>query len=371
MMFQYVLVILEKGAVPFCHYQNPHFYSTREPERMSLAILENVVEIARTNELFVNFLYGKQRLPPEYEKLIETVKHVKIMPLPLTTVYRDGIAVLDADDCDSLVEQDNVTYGNLILRVEKHNIADLSRLFRLLQGKCMRINIHLVGIEYFTESEIAIYEGELETISRELVKQYEGGKDIEVSLLSDRMLLSAMNNCDAGVKHITVAPDGKCYICPGFYYRDTTSDISVSLQEALAAPITNGRLLDIACAPICSRCDAYHCKRCVYLNLKSTGEINTPSGQQCIVAHIEREMSRIMANSLEWLEGFQELPRIACTPFRDPLQKVLRRNQSAPMATSGGRITARPESDGFLAKVFDTQQKILQLLQKNKEEKHG
>ena len=50
-------------------------------------------------------------------------------------------------------------------------------------------------------------------------------------------------------------------------------------------------------APICRNCDAYQCKRCVWLNRKTTYELNTPSHEQCVVSHLERNESReLLAN---------------------------------------------------------------------------
>ena len=45
-------------------------------------------------------------------------------------------------------------------------------------------------------------------------------------------------------------------------------------------------------APLCRRCDAYQCKRCIWLNYKTTYEVNTPSHEQCVISHIERNISR-------------------------------------------------------------------------------
>ena len=47
-------------------------------------------------------------------------------------------------------------------------------------------------------------------------------------------------------------------------------------------------------APICRICDAYQCKRCIWLNRKMTLEVNTPSHEQCIMSHIERNTSKLL-----------------------------------------------------------------------------
>ncbi|MEE1222143.1 MAG: CXXX repeat peptide maturase, partial [Bacteroidaceae bacterium] len=51
-------------------------------------------------------------------------------------------------------------------------------------------------------------------------------------------------------------------------------------------------------APICRHCDAYQCRRCVWLNRKTTYEVNTPGHEQCVVAHLERNASRELLNRI-------------------------------------------------------------------------
>lgn len=62
--------------------------------------------------------------------------------------------------------------------------------------------------------------------------------------------------------------------------------------------IKNSQLYKLLYAPICRNCDAFQCKRCVWLNRKTTYEINTPSHEQCVVAHLERNASRVLLNNI-------------------------------------------------------------------------
>ena len=39
---------------------------------------------------------------------------------------------------------------------------------------------------------------------------------VQFNLLTDRMMLKEMNNCNAGYESITLAPDGNLYICLSF-----------------------------------------------------------------------------------------------------------------------------------------------------------
>ena len=111
-----------------------------------------------------------------------------------------------------------------------------------------------------------------------------------------------MNNCNAGWENITLAPDGKFYVCPAFYQSDSQTTIEDKalaigdLQNGL--DIKNPQLYKLSHAPLCRNCDAYQCKRCVWLNRKTTFEVNTPSHEQCVVAHLERNASRKLLQSI-------------------------------------------------------------------------
>lgn len=104
-----------------------------------------------------------------------------------------------------------------------------------------------------------------------------------------------MNNCNAGICNITLAPNGCFYICPAFYFNNPNDNIG-DLQSGVI--IKNKQLYQLEYAPICRICDAYQCKRCVWLNRKMTLEVNTPSHEQCIVSHIERNISKSLLDAI-------------------------------------------------------------------------
>ena len=62
--------------------------------------------------------------------------------------------------------------------------------------------------------------------------------------------------------------------------------------------IKNPQLYRLDHAPICRNCDAYQCKRCIWLNRATTCEVNIPSHEQCVVAHLERNASRVLLNNI-------------------------------------------------------------------------
>ena len=140
---------------------------------------------------------------------------------------------------------------------------------------------------------------------------YVSGKSPQLNLLTDRIMLDKMNNCGAGETTVTLAPDGRFYVCPAFYF---SADGYAIGDLANGLEIKNSQLYQLDHAPLCRRCDAWQCKRCIWLNRKTTLEVNTPSHEQCVAAHLERNASRKLLKSLHkngiFLGGNKEIKEI-------------------------------------------------------------
>lgn len=315
--YTHLLVLLESGAVPFCAYDNPRFGSA--PQWMPLNLLKAVIREANEKKLALSFLLGATRPPAAIESLI--AEHAKIVPLALANDYPSDVVVIDSDEPASFAALPANPNRNLILRLSRRNICSGAALFDSLIGKFRRLSIHLQGIEDFTPEDLAAYERALQLIGESLAGLYRQDRRIEVNLLSDRMMLTGMRNCDAGEKHLTLAPNGRAYVCPAFYYDDEDSHIG-SLDARKGLEIKHVAGAQFRNAPLCTRCDAYHCKRCVWLNKKTTLELNVPSEQQCAVAHLEREVSRRLLRELRGVELFRRMTPIPELTYRDPLELI-------------------------------------------------
>ncbi|MCK9303073.1 MAG: CXXX repeat peptide maturase [Bacteroidales bacterium] len=314
---QYLIIILDESANSFCYYPNPN----REAKLINLSLLKKAIFYAQKNGLSINFLLGKAKLPKEYLKEIDKVSHIFIMSQNHISDDVFDVFVSDLTLDDNLSETHSNSDSNIILRIDKSQIAELSSKVIALTGKFKRINITIQNIDLFTQKDFDIYAQELEKLSEVFENKINIIGDEECNVLSDRIVLEKMNNCDAGVKHITLAPNGKFYICPAFYYEDDNNSVG-DLQNGIN--VKNQQLYHLSYAPICRVCDAYQCKRCVWLNRKTTLEVNTPSHEQCVVSHLERNTSKKMLIKIQ-KRGLQvqanEIPDI---DYLDPFDKVNR-----------------------------------------------
>ena len=209
-------------------------------------------------------------------------------------------------DLDSISFIDNITY---VLRIDKRNLFDNYNIIANLLTKVSRFNIIITDIESFTEKDFLEYEDVLLKIVDIIVPYFEHCRTLNVNILTDRIHLNQMNNCNAGYETITLAPNGNFYVCPAFYYANNVKDPKSqedvcksgynigNINDGLK--IRNSHLYKLSHAPLCRICDAYHCKRCVWLNRLQTLEINTPSHEQCVVSHIERNVSKYLLTELK------------------------------------------------------------------------
>ena len=279
-MLQYLIILLDDTSTSFCHYENPK----KERCLISIETLKQGIRFGMMENLMIQFVYPDYDLPQEYQEVIESIDHSKIKP------YYEGADVWVTNKVESVSSDVPV-----VLRINKERLIAHAQEISEAIGKVSRLNVVLTDVDSFTEEYFAHYKSLLGKLSASLEQLYFSGKTPQLNLLTDRMMLKQMNNCGAGGTTITLAPNGKFYVCPAFYYEDEADSVG-DLKNGL--DIKNKQLYRLDHAPICRHCDAWQCKRCVWLNRKTTLEVNTPSHEQCVLAHLERNASRDLLNNI-------------------------------------------------------------------------
>lgn len=283
-MLTYLIILLDDTSTSYCHYE----VTKTERRLIDLDVLRRGIVWAMKENLNIQFIYPDYELPEEYKEAIESIDHTKIKP------------VGQADEADVIVLSgwtDVVPEGaTCIIKSSRRELADHLLTIQDWLGQVERLNVVLTDVEMFTDEEINAYQKTLESIADNMVEQYRSGKSVQLNLLTDRLILKEMNNCNAGDTNVTLAPNGKFYLCPAFYYEDEQQSVGDLTTEL---DIKNRQLLRLDHAPICRVCDAYQCRRCIWMNGRMTGDMNTPSHQQCVIAHLERNASRYLQIKFE------------------------------------------------------------------------
>ena len=304
-MLTYIIIVLDDTSVSFCHYN----VDRSKRKLIALDDLKAGVLFAMKENLNVQFVYPDYILPQEYKDVIDSVDHTKIGPA-LCGEELD-LTVIDGLEFETGKGKAFLWHCTLEkLNSEKENLVELL-------PKVSRLNVVLTDIPEWNEDSLDTYKENLEFLTEKVAGYYKQGISVQINLITDRFMLGKMNNCNAGEASITLAPDGKFYVCPAYY---PGVDVG-NLKDGISIP--NKQLYRLDHAPICSHCDAYQCKRCIWMNEKTTLECNTPSHEQCVASHLERNASRRLLGLLEKsgvkLENFYGIEEIN---YLDPFNNI-------------------------------------------------
>lgn len=328
-MLQYLIILLDDTSTSFCHYDNNNLKS----RLISLEDLKAGIFYAMKENLMIQFVYPDFELPQEYKDVINTIDHsVIVSSLCEDSALKDNADVVVMHDWVAIERMNFDTDISYVLRTKKSDFFERYQSLNQVFGRVKRLNIVFTDVDRFTDEDFEKYKHVLSYLSEAIEKLYVEGKSPQLNLLTDRIMLDKMNNCNAGWENITLAPDGKFYVCPAFYHAQQADGSETSLSEVCekgfsigdlksGLDIKNPQLYRLDHAKLCRNCDAYQCKRCIWLNRKTTCEVNTPSHEQCVVAHLERNASRFLLNNIRRHGSFlPEKEEIKEIDYLDPFE---------------------------------------------------
>lgn len=314
-MLKYLIIPLANDAVSFCHYEK----GNATDGLIDIDTLKKAIFWAMTENVNVQFVYPDREIPSEYKVVIDTIDHAKIVGShsedKVLTEEADIVVFEDWKGLDAFKYQSGKSY---VIRADKSDLFENADVIKSLLPKLDRLVVVITDINKFKEHDFEKYEAFLNAMIPTIKEEYGKGHPLHFNLLTDRIFLDKMNNCNAGDESITLAPDGKLYICPAFYLDGSKAvgDLDNGLE------IKNQQLYRLDHAPICRKCDAWQCRRCVWLNRKTTLEVNTPGHEQCVVAHIERNASRRLLEEIRTLGEFLPEKEIKEIDYLDPFDII-------------------------------------------------
>jgi radical SAM peptide maturase (CXXX-repeat target family)/CXXX repeat peptide maturase len=297
-----LLFITSDEATPHCAYRN----NNKSKNTMSQSIVEKGLKFASSEGYLPVFLGKSSARDSSFPSIVDP-SEIKNNDL--------DIAVCDNDipvDCE----------GNIILLISRENINKISTLISKAIYNTKRINVILEDIDKYDKSDLIEYQKQLNAVKDLIIQSYQNDHTVEINLLTDILSLNSICDCGSGVENIALAPNGRFYLCPAFYFDNPDKSIG-DLENGIN--IKNSHLLDIENAAVCSACDAYQCRRCKFLNKKLTNELNTPSHIQCYISHMERNTSRELQKELLEKGLITSRKRIQEVDYMDPYQLFTRR----------------------------------------------
>lgn len=309
-MLKYLVILLSNKSTSFCHYA-----TDVESEEITISTddLKAAIMFGMKENLMIQFVYPDYELSSEHASLIESIDHINIKPIRIAKKTDVGVVNIWSDLSDV------INCNNVVIRTSIEDLISNSSLLLDVLNQKVRVNISLTDIDSASFEQISKYRSWLIDFSKDDCKKIsmELGQLPQLNILTDRLYLKTMHNCNAGVETITIAPDGMIYICPAFYH-----DRSESVGRSSDNIIFCNELLKLDRAPICRICDAWHCNRCVWSNRNSTHELNTPGKRQCLISHAEREASRLFLSALRERGPYMPDIDIKEIDYNEPFEKL-------------------------------------------------
>ena len=311
-------ILLSCDSPSICNYEVPGWVVGKVDRMLPIDIFEKFLTTAKSKNYYVNFIYPNHAINDAYQLLIDHARYQVTKPYTgenvISSIHDGEVFVFSVGQPIS----EGFCCVNVILHLTKNQLTSLKDYtVKLFSHRILRINLVIDDLSLWNETDFTLYEGVLLEINDVIMEFFKRNQQVSLNVLTDRLMISRMNNCNAGLEHITLGPDGRFYLCPAFYYRGCPL-----AQDEVRLPDELKNLLKLENAPICITCDAYQCKRCYLYNIDHTEELNVPGEKQCLASHIEREISGILQGRLvdAGLMPYPNRNLIVELDYRDPLE---------------------------------------------------
>ncbi|NBH28742.1 CXXX repeat peptide maturase, partial [Lachnospiraceae bacterium] len=283
---RYLYFITGDNAQSHCCYKT----NTNETCIMEEKILKGGLDFCLQNNLAPIFLgrinHGLNHKEHLYYEIIDYKQLVKddtAMP-----IYY-GLA-------DLSVEVENKSSVGILL-IDKENLKDVVKWTKKLWHIHHRINLFIQDSDDWGTTDFDEYRHQLMEISDMVYESYERGEKNQINVLTDLIFATRAQDCGAGVTSIALAPNGKFYICPGFYYNNKGKEKELGDINGKNILLDKHFFKRSASEP-CIDCSIQNCNRCRYSNFIHTNEIHIPIDAQCEINYINAEMSNILQKKL-------------------------------------------------------------------------
>ncbi len=269
------LYMLESDdTIPYCNY-TPSGEWVMDPKtfKAGLEYVEqhDMVPVVVTNH------------PQQYQERLKNVVHIMMFPAECGYERKSEVELnIPIYTCGtSVVEKTVAGAVSCIINVEETYIGSLADMVEQLHKWYTRVNINKLHFEQWGEEALHQYEEEIQKIGRIM-----GGSGL--NLIDESM----NHNCEVGMKNYLLAPNGRIYACPAFYYagkEEENEEVHVigSLQDGIAE--RPKAAYNLKHSATCDECKNKHCAACLYVNYRETGDALVCAKKQCKITELESE----------------------------------------------------------------------------------
>lgn len=261
---KFMIIILSDDIEPHCSYEN----NKKSNRVMSESMLLEVLEFCILNN-FQPILIGDLS---NYDSKANLKQYINVTSSKYSDLNENNIIVYNN------INEHIVKSLNYIVSINKNIIGEISLLIEKIISVSpnARLNIVIQDVELWSEDNFYDYEEQLKLISNINKKYKEIGYNLDINIISDEYNTED-SECSAGIDTFAFAPNGKLYICPGFYFED---------EENYLGDLNEFKSLDELSYYKCTDCQS-KCLKCKFKNKKITNEYSIPSMQQCRISRLQ------------------------------------------------------------------------------------
>lgn len=273
--FQYLYIILNDKATPFCMYSNKNGRDTE----MSTDVFVQSLKYARNNFMLPVFLGN----PEKYMTKANWNQYFVVVDSIVNTEKMDNF---EFQTVIPIVTTDTYTYISKpytvgIVLIDKNSIKNIYHLIIHCAEYFEKINIRIIDLENWNDGDNKLYYSEFARIKSWMLNNADNVQLNGLQMENESSLYSEGRRCHAGTSSWAVAPEGGLYFCPAFYYQkaDNIGDIWSGMQTYDVNIF--GRKKNMKC----HECGVLECKECFALNDRCMHSLNIPAKQQCDFAN--------------------------------------------------------------------------------------
>ena len=246
-----LVFLLNDNYVSDCSYQNNSLQNIGMNEKR----IREGLKFAEENFMKPIFLHSRNI---EKDSLVEYEEYEVLHRIPIEG-YREG---LPFDEYQLIITVDSISHIKrikeqeiVIFNIEEKNISKLSYFIEKILSKTQRININIMNIS--RNFNMKDYYRELKKCADLLIEEFKRTQNFkQINIITDIFFIYKHEECNAGSRSFTYAPDGNLYVCPAFY-SEKMGNIG-NIYTGITLP--NRNLYTTKYMPICNVCDCFQCE---------------------------------------------------------------------------------------------------------------
>ena len=262
---KYLYFIVDEACTPICHYRGG-----QRGDMMSKETLDKGLRYAGEQSMVPVFIGN----PYAYLNRVAKKKlHIVISDQFDQELLENPICVLIPVYNDLNIYSPIVS-SSCILPVSRKQLDHLAEVIERIGDYSQRINLKIVDASLWGQTDIELYCSQLSKLS----------VNIRRKLNIFAHLIKRENGCKAGVTEFALAPNGKLYPCPGYYY-ECPNEVICDVNEIECLQSIDSTLYDHSKSPQCKSCKSLNCEQCTLQNLLASGFTNLPSSAFCSITN--------------------------------------------------------------------------------------